>query len=306
MSKVSVLVVDDATFIRDLVKKGLRDHFPGVQIVEAVNGRKAQQILARESIELILCDWEMPEISGLELLSWCRAQDALKSVPFIMVTSRGDKENVVQAIQAGVSDYIGKPFSNEQLVSKVRKALSRTGKLQELLASISPKLLSSGALANDSLAVLTGGRVESAQPSAPATPVAAPLPAPTPAALRSPSPTPARAPAGRGQGQLRLPSGTMACVIKALSLKEALLVVRRGEALPQVLESAVLDLEQGEAAEIARLNGYLHAVAAFEPRPDSDWLQLTLRFVDRDPQKLDYLSRLIARGTAQKHFIPGA
>lgn len=98
----------------------------------------------------------------------------------------------------------------------------------------------------------------------------------------------------------------MACVIKALSLKEALLLVKRTELLPQVLESAVLDLEQGEAAETARLNGYLHAVAAFEPKPDSEWLQLTFRFVDRDPQKLDYLSRLIARGTAQKHFSPGA
>jgi len=83
-------------------------------------------------------------------------------------------------------------------------------------------------------------------------------------------------------------------------------VVKRGEPLPQVLESAVLDLEQGEGGEIARLNGYLHAVAAFEPKPDSDWLQLSFRFVDRDPQKLDYLSRLIARGTAQRHFTPGA
>ncbi|EXF43671.1 two-component response regulator [Pseudomonas sp. BAY1663] len=112
--------------------------------------------------------------------------------------------------------------------------------------------------------------------------------------------------AGRGQGQLRLASGTLACVIKALSLKDAQLVIRRGETLPQVLESAVLDLEQGEGGEIARLNGYLHAVAAFEPKPDSEWLQLSLRFVDCDPQKLDYLSRLIARGTAQRHFIPGA
>ncbi|MNJ78168.1 hypothetical protein D3C77_758430 [compost metagenome] len=57
---------------------------------------------------------------------------------------------------------------------------------------------------------------------------------------------------------------------------------------------------------MARLNGYLHAVAALEPTPDSEWLLLTFRFVDRDAQKLDYLSRLIARGTAQKHFVPGA
>ncbi|RIA35103.1 response regulator receiver domain-containing protein [Ectopseudomonas oleovorans] len=302
MSKVSVLVVDDATFIRDLVKKGLRDHFPGVQIEEAINGRKAQQMLSRQEVDLILCDWEMPEMSGLELLTWCREQDNLKTTPFIMVTSRGDKENVVQAIQAGVSDYIGKPFSNEQLVTKVKKALSRAGKLQALAASAPPKMLSSGGFANDSLAALTGGKAEVVKPSAPppaAVAQAAPSVAPAPAA-------PSKSPAGRGQGQLRLPAGSMACVIKALSLKEALLVVKRTEQLPQVLESAVLDLEQGEAAETARLNGYLHAVAAFEPKPDSEWLQLTFRFVDRDPQKLDYLSRLIARGTAQKHFVPGA
>lgn len=304
MSKVSVLVVDDATFIRDLVKKGLRDHFPGIQIDEAVNGRKAQQMLARQPADLILCDWEMPEMSGLELLSWCREHETLKTTPFIMVTSRGDKENVVQAIQAGVSDFIGKPFSNEQLITKVKKALHRAGKLQALMSSAPPKMLSTGAFANDSLAALTGGKADvvkpAARPSAAAADAAAAFAKPAPAAKAS------AAPSGRGQGQLRLPGGSMACVIKALSLKEALLVVKRAELLPQVLESAVLDLEQGEAAETARLNGYLHAVAALEPKPDSEWLQLTFRFVDKDPQKLDYLSRLIARGTAQKHFVPGA
>jgi len=305
MSKVSVLVVDDATFIRDLVKKGLRDHFPGIQIEEAVNGRKAQQMLARQPADLILCDWEMPEMSGLELLAWCREHESLKTTPFIMVTSRGDKENVVQAIQAGVSDFIGKPFSNEQLVTKVKKALHRAGKLEALAAQGSKAPLTS-ALANDSLAALTGGKAEVVKPAA--KPVAqAATDAAAVFAKPAAAPKPAAAsPAGRGQGQLRLPGGSMACVIKALSLKEALLVVRRAELLPQVLESAVLDLEQGEAAETARLNGYLHAVAALEPKPDSEWLQLTFKFVDRDPQKLDYLSRLIARGTVQKHFVPGA
>lgn len=302
MSKVSVLVVDDAPFIRDLVKKALRSQFPGIRTEDAVNGRKAQQMLTRERFDLILCDWEMPEMSGLELLTWCRTQDALKAVPFIMVTSRGDKENVVQAIQAGVSDFIGKPFSNEQLTSKVRKALGRAGKLDALAASAPTRVLSTG-VANDSLAALTGGKAEVVRPAAAPAPEAkaAPLIQPT-----APAAAPGAASSGRGQGQLRLAHGSVACVIKALSLKEALLVVKRGEPLPQVLESAVLDLEQGEGGEIARLNGYLHAVAAFEPKPDSDWLQLSFRFVDRDPQKLDYLSRLIARGTAQRHFTPGA
>jgi CheY-like chemotaxis protein len=303
MSKVSVLVVDDAPFIRDLVKKGLRNYFPGIHIEDAVNGRKAQVLLERQAFDLVLCDWEMPEMSGLELLTWCRGQDTLKTLPFIMVTSRGDKENVVQAIQAGVTDFIGKPFTNEQLLTKVKKALARVGKLETLLASAPTKMNS--AFGNDSLSALTGGKAEVVRPAAaPATgPKAAPLI--NPAAQAS---APAAAPAlgGRGQGQLRLPSGNQQCVIKALSLKEALLVVRRGDVLPQVLDSAVLDLEQGENAEVARLNGYLHAVAAYEPKPDSDWLQLTFRFVDQDAQKLDYVSRLIARGTAQKHFSPGA
>jgi len=300
MSKVSVLVVDDASFIRDLVKKCLRNYFPGMRIEDAINGRKAQAMLAKEAFDLVLCDWEMPEMSGLELLTWCREQDNLKAMPFVMVTSRGDKENVVQAIQAGVSGYVSKPFTNEQLITKVKQALHKVGKLDALINVAATK--TSPAFANDSLAALTGGKAPVVTPTA--------APAPSKGLLNSP---PVKAPAassaptsGRGQGQLRLPNGIAQCVIKALSLKEALLVVKRTEALPQILDSAVLDLEQGDNAEIARLNGYLHAVVAHEPKPDSDWLQLTFRFVDQDAQKLDYISRLIARGTAQKHFIPGA
>ncbi|MHC8329779.1 response regulator [Pseudomonas sp. LB3P93] len=301
MSKISVLVVDDAAFIRDLVKKCLRNYFPGIRTEDAINGKKAQAMLAKEAFDLVLCDWEMPEMSGLELLTWCREQDNLKTMPFVMVTSRGDKENVVQAIQAGVSGYVSKPFTNEQLLTKVKQALNKVGKLDALMNGAPTKMNS--AFGNDSLSALTGGK---------AAVVAAPAPAAAPSRglLNSPpvkAPVAASASAsGRGQGQLRLPSGIQQCVIKALSIKEALLVVKRTDTLPQVLDSAVLDLEQGDNAEVARLNGYLHAIVAFEPKPDSDWLQLTFRFVDQDAQKLDYISRLIARGTAQKHFVPGA
>lgn len=303
MSKINVLVVDDAPFIRDLVKKCLRNAFPGIVVEDAVNGRKAQSLMMHNSYDMVLCDWEMPEMSGLELLTWTREQENSKTLPFIMVTSRGDKENVVQAIQAGVSDYIGKPFTNEQLMTKVKKALAKVGKLQALAAGAPTRQQAASAFANDSLSALTSGRAEPARTAAPA-----PQPAAAFASTVAPAPVSPRAaaPMGRGQGQLRLPGGSQQCVIKALSLKEALLVVRRTATLPQVLELAVLDLEQGENAEVARLNGYLHAVAAFEPKPDSDWLQLTFRFLDQDAQKLDYVSRLIARGSVQKHFVPGA
>lgn len=317
MSKVSVLVVDDASFIRDLVKKCLRNYFPGIRIEDAVNGKKAQSLLAREAFDLVLCDWEMPEMSGLELLTWCREQDNLKTMPFVMVTSRGDKENVVQAIQAGVSGYVSKPFTNEQLLTKVKQALNKVGKLDTLMNSAPTKMNS--AFGNDSLSALTGGKTAVVAPSAaPVNPFAKPVAVAAPAPAAAPSrgllnsppikpPASSAAPTGgRGQGQLRLPNGIQQCVIKALSLKEALLVVKRTDTLPQVLDSAVLDLEQGDNAETARLNGYLHAIVAHEQKPDSEWLQLTFRFVDSDAQKLDYISRLIARGTAQKHFVPGA
>lgn len=302
MSKVSVLVVDDASFIRDLVKKSLRDKFPGMQIEEAVNGRKAQFAMAKQAFDLILCDWEMPEMTGLELLTWCRGHVSFKSIPFIMVTSRGDKENVVQAIQAGVTDYIGKPFTNEQLYTKVTKALTRTGRIQALAAH-APQPLAS-AFANDSLAALTSARP---QARASATVTAPTAQSQAAAANVSAEPVAGRSPtSGRGQAQLRLAGGMQVCVIKSLSLKEAILVIKRSAHLPQVLESAVLDLEQGEGGEVARLNGYLHSVAAFELKPDSEWLQLYFRFVDQDAQKLEYLSRLIASGSRQKHFVPGA
>ena len=194
------------------------------------------------------------------------------------------------------------------MLTKVKQALNKIGKLDALMNQAPTRL--APAFANDSLIALTAGKAASPAPAVAANAYlqGASAPEANRGLLNSP-PVKAPAPAvagGRGQGQLRLPSGSQPCVIKALSIKEALLVVKRTETLPQVLDSAVLDLEQGENAETARLNGYLHAIVAHEPKPDSDWLQLTFRFVDQDAQKLDYISRLIARGTAQKHFIPGA
>lgn len=301
MSVVNVLVVDDASFIRDLIKKCLRGAFSGIGIEEAANGRRAQQLLARQTFDLVLCDWEMPEMSGLELLVWFRSQTQNASTPFIMVTSRGDKENVIQAIQAGVSDYVGKPFTSEQLVTKVKKALG-PGRLAALQSAASPAL--STGTGGDSLSVLTGGAAPKAE--APRVQPAAAAPArPAPTARVAAKAAPATA-AARGQAMLRLPDAELLCLIKAISLKEIVVLVKRGEVVPQILSSVVLDLEQGQDNEVARLNAYVHALSAVESNGEIQWVQAHCRFVDRDPQKLDYISRLIARGTTQRHFTPGA
>ena len=97
------------------------------------------------------------------------------------------------------------------------------------------------------------------------------------------------------RAQLRLAGQQHACVIRRLSLRDAQLLVRRGEQIPGLFESAVLDLEQdGQADAIARINGYLHSLSALEERVDSEWVLVTIRFVDQDPAKLERLSLLIA------------
>jgi CheY-like chemotaxis protein len=279
MSKVAALVVDDAPFIRDLIKKALRGHFPGLHIEEAVNGSKARQLLARTSFDLILCDWEMPELSGLELLQWFRTQPGQQKTPFIMVTSRGDRDNVVQAIQAGVTDYVGKPFTNEQLISKVSKALHRSGKLQQLRSR--PVQTSTGHAQETVNTLLTSRKT--AAPAAPSAP--RPVEEDTrEVVMRSPA-----------RAQLRVAGQQFACVIRRLSLRDAQLLVRRSERLPQLFESAVLDLEQdAEDDAVARINGYVHALSALEERVDSEWVLTTVRFVDQDPAKLERLSLMIA------------
>ena len=301
MNKVNVLVVDDASFIRDLVKKCLRGTFPSIGIAEAANGKRAQQALNGQAFDLVLCDWEMPEMSGLELLVWFRAQPQHAATPFIMVTSRGDKENVIQAIQAGVSDYVGKPFTSEQLVAKVRKALAASGRLAALQNTPAPTL--STGTGGDSLSVLTGGRPAAAQVQ----PAAAPMPRPAPAAAPKATRQHAAAMQSKGQAVLRLAEGELSCLIKAISLKDIVVMVKRGDLLPQILSSVVVDLDEGELSQdVARLNAYIYSLSAIESAGDIQWVQAQCRFVDRDPQKLDYISRLIARGTTQKHFTPGA
>lgn len=307
MRTINILVVDDASFIRDLIKKCLRASFPKLEIAEAANGKKAQEILAQQRFDLVLCDWEMPEMSGLELLVWFRAQDAYARIPFVMVTSRGDKENVIQAIQAGVSDYVGKPFTNEQLIGKVRKVLTASGVLAQTAAAAAQP---TQAPVSDSVAALTGAR-PAAQPAKPAAHPRQVAAASNPLlAGRAPAaPAPSRGPEAntRGTVLLRMAAGEQSCLVKAISLKEAVLLLKRGETAPVILEPVVLNMEQGDnASEAAHLNAYVHALSAVEQGGSIQWVQLHCRFVDKDPQKLDYISRLIARGTTQRHFTPGA
>ena len=121
---IRVLVVDDHTLTRTMVKAILRGlGFTHVQ--QAENGAAALDRLAIEPVDLVICDWNMPNFNGIELLRAVRSEEQFKDLPFLMLTAEAYRENVAAAIQAGVSDYMIKPFTAETLGQKVAGIMLR-------------------------------------------------------------------------------------------------------------------------------------------------------------------------------------
>ncbi len=119
-TKMKILIVDDFATMRRIVKNILKQ-LGYTNFVEAQDGKEALKILKSQHIDFIVSDWNMPNMSGLELLKAVRADEALKDIPFLMVTAEALKENIVEAVKAGVSNYIVKPFTAETLSKKIEK-----------------------------------------------------------------------------------------------------------------------------------------------------------------------------------------
>ncbi len=255
MSKLNVLVVDDARFIRDRVTSMVREAFPESNVDAYENGQDAMKAMQVRQFDVILCDWEMPQMSGLELLQWTRAQQAYKSTPFLMVTSRGEREYVLKAIQAGVNDYLGKPFTSEQLVQKIVKALNKGGKLSPEQQARAARMLQA-----------ESGRKES----------------------------PRSMPKPKGLAQLRCSDHTFKCAIKDLTLREVRVVIKNEGRFPTLLDQVVVDIEQLSGDAVARINGFVLSMQATESRQDTPYVDVRVQFVDDDPDKMAHLSKYIA------------
>ncbi|GKT07344.1 response regulator [Desulforhabdus sp. TSK] len=119
---MTVLVVDDFSTMRRIVRNILRD-LEFKNILEAENGSSALDILNSQDVDLVVSDWNMPKMTGLELLKSVRATDRLKNIPFLMVTAEAQKENIVEAVKAKVSNYIVKPFTAATMAEKLAKIL---------------------------------------------------------------------------------------------------------------------------------------------------------------------------------------
>ena len=118
--KMRILVVDDLSTMRKIIKNILRQL--GLEnVVEADDGTTAWEVLNKDNIDFIISDWNMPKMTGIELLRKVRASEEYSDIPFLMVTAEAQQENIIEAVQAKVSNYIVKPFTQETLGQKIDK-----------------------------------------------------------------------------------------------------------------------------------------------------------------------------------------
>jgi two-component system chemotaxis response regulator CheY len=107
--------------MRNIVKNTFTELKIPCQFIEAGNGRDALQLLQNQPVHLVLLDWNMPELSGIDFLKQVRAMDQYKDIPIIMVTSESAKYNVIEALKSGATDYIIKPVNEKVFAEKLSK-----------------------------------------------------------------------------------------------------------------------------------------------------------------------------------------
>ncbi|MDD5244903.1 MAG: response regulator, partial [Syntrophorhabdaceae bacterium] len=121
---MKVLVVDDFATMRKIIKNVLKQ-INVDSVLEAENGKHALTVLKGDTVDLIISDWIMPEMTGIEFLKACKQDEEIKKIPFIMVTAEAQKDNIMEAIKSGVDNYIVKPFTPEKLKDAIDKAKAR-------------------------------------------------------------------------------------------------------------------------------------------------------------------------------------
>ncbi len=120
----NVLIVDDSPPMRTVIKKSLKaSGFKVGQLFNASNGKEALDILREEWLDLVLSDYNMPDMDGMELLSEMKKDEILRTIPVVMITTEGSQERVEAFMEMGASDYIRKPFTPEEIKNKLNFVL---------------------------------------------------------------------------------------------------------------------------------------------------------------------------------------
>lgn len=128
-ANLKVLVVDDMETMRAMLNNYLND-MGFKRIVMATDGTEAVQKLkdsqkTNDPFHIIICDWDMPNMNGIDFLKFCQSDDKFKNIPVIFVTVEGNQKNILEAITHGVADYIVKPYTQSLLQSKLQRVMNK-------------------------------------------------------------------------------------------------------------------------------------------------------------------------------------
>lgn len=129
MKNEKILIVDDEAAIREMISIAL--DLAGYECLEAEDALQAHHLVVDERPALILLDWMLPGMSGIELARRLKRDENTSEIPIIMLTARGEEDNKIQGLDAGADDYITKPFSTRELVSRIKAVLRRTNALSQ-------------------------------------------------------------------------------------------------------------------------------------------------------------------------------
>jgi two-component system phosphate regulon response regulator PhoB len=142
MTARNILIVEDETAIREMVGFALRR--AGFELAEAANGKDAQMRVGEQLPDVVLMDWMLPDISGLELVRQFKRDELTHDIPIIMLTARTEEDDKIHGLDSGADDYVTKPFSPKELVARIRAVLRRSGNTEDEIIAVGDLQLNSG------------------------------------------------------------------------------------------------------------------------------------------------------------------
>lgn len=138
-----ILIVDDERNLRESLSEALTQ--AGYQVLTAANGKEAYAIIQNQELDLLLCDWRMPEMDGAALLNLLREEGRLVDIPALVITAHGTSNNAIDAIQLGAYDFVTKPFDLDDVIVTIRRALEHSSlqrevtQLRQQVADVTPR-----------------------------------------------------------------------------------------------------------------------------------------------------------------------
>ncbi len=290
MVRPNILIVDDSAVIRHTIRKSLQQQFPHFELTLANNGREAQQLIGQQEFHLVLCDWEMPEMCGDELLIWLRQHPLHSRLPFVMVTSRTDPQWLHQATRLGVNNFVAKPFSGTRIAEIAAFELLRSGMPESVLnppcETPAPHTV---------LRDVTPAK-RATVPSPGKRPIPSGIWRIDHAQLQTVASSAERHDVRRlVVAEIRSQDERIRGLLEVLGTMGTTLIIPGGQAAPQLAEQVVLDIESPDNLNRLHINACVTHIAWTEVRTGVRMRCVDLVFLDEDHNKVRQVEELLDR-----------